>query len=106
MANNNNTGCPLCDDPKAPREWAPNRQDAYTVWCERCAPFTVFAALPAQVWAKCAAEDWARLRAGLIAAVQKHWERHIIPLRIDSKHWRAYAAEGLRYQDIPSGQSA
>jgi hypothetical protein len=92
-----NKGCPLCDDPKAPREWAPNRRDAYTVWCEGCNPFTVFAPLPKRVWAKCSAEKWGRLRAGLITAVKKHWERHTTPLKIDGENWRPLAEEGLLF---------
>src|SRR5262245_50549012 len=92
-----NKGCPLCDNPQAPWEWAPNRRDAYTVWCEGCNPFTVSASLPTQVWAKCSAQEWTSLRAGLITAVRKHWDRHITPLKIDGRNWRTFAEEGLLF---------
>lgn len=90
-----NTGCPLCDNPKAPREWVGNRRDAYTVWCVWCVPFTVFTPLPEWVWAQCPAEEWARLRAGLITAVKKHWEQYVTPLEITDENWRELAEVGV-----------
>jgi hypothetical protein len=92
----NGIGCPLCESQEATREGV-DGQDAYTVRCEKCPPFSLFPILPEKVWANLPEKDWAKLRAGLVKAVKRHWGRHATPLVIDAENWRALAVAGLIY---------